>query len=93
MFDKLPDYAKRATWAHQNSFETFMLFATAALTAYVTGQSSAVVAYLAIAFAVARVFYSIFYIANIPLGRSLMFAIGSAATFTLFVLSFLSQIA
>lgn len=93
MFDKLPDYAKRATWAHQNSFETFMLFAAAALTAYVTGQSSAVVAYLAIAFVVARVFYSIFYILNIPLGRSLMFATGSAATFTLFVLSFLSQIA
>lgn len=93
MFDKLPDYAKRATWAHQNSFETFMLFAAAALTAYVTGQSSAIVADLAIAFVVARVFYSIFYIVNIPLGRSLMFVIGSAATFTLFVLSFFSQIA
>lgn len=93
MFDKLPDYAKRATWAHQNSFETFMLFAAAAITAYVTGQNSPVVAYLAIAFVVARVFYSIFYIVNIPLGRSLMFAIGSAATFTLFALSFLSQIA
>ncbi|MFN5979037.1 MAG: MAPEG family protein, partial [Pseudanabaena sp.] len=30
MFDRLPDYAKRATWAHQNSFEVFALFATAA---------------------------------------------------------------
>ena len=93
MFERLPDYGKRATWAHQNSFETVMLFAVAALTAYLTGQNSAVVAYLAIAFVVARVFYSIFYIVNVPLGRSLMFAIGSAATFTLFALSFLSQIA
>ncbi len=89
----MPDYAKRATWARQNSFETFMLFAAAALTAYVTGQSSALVAYLAIAKVVARVFYSIFYILNLPLGRSLHFAKGSAATFTLFLLSFLSQIA
>ncbi len=93
MFEKLPDYGKRATWAHQNSFETFTLFAVAALSAYVTGQNSALVAYCAIAFVIARVFYSIFYIVNIPLGRSLMFAIGSAGTFTLFVLSFLSQIA
>ena len=34
MFDRLPDYAQRATWAHQNSFETFMLFSAAALMAY-----------------------------------------------------------
>jgi len=26
MFDQLPDYAKRATWAHQNGFETFMIY-------------------------------------------------------------------
>jgi hypothetical protein len=38
MFDKLPPYAQRATWAHQNSFETFMIFAAAALMAYVTGS-------------------------------------------------------
>ena len=25
MFDKLPPYAQRATWAHQNSFEAFMI--------------------------------------------------------------------
>lgn len=30
MFDRLPDYAKRATWAHQNSFETFTIYAAAA---------------------------------------------------------------
>ncbi len=93
MFDRLPDYGKRATWAHQNAFETFILFAAAGLIAYVTGQNSALAAYSAIAFVVSRVFYSIFYIFDVPLGRSLMFAIGSAGTFTLFVLSFLSQLA
>ncbi|MDE5088163.1 MAG: MAPEG family protein, partial [Trichodesmium sp. St16_bin2-tuft] len=40
MFEKLPDYAKRATWAHQNSFETFILFAAASFMAYVTEQDS-----------------------------------------------------
>jgi uncharacterized MAPEG superfamily protein len=40
MFDKLPPYAQRAAWAHQNSFENFTIFAPAALMAYVTGVDS-----------------------------------------------------
>lgn len=40
MFDKLPPYAQPATWAHQNTFEAFMIFAAAALMAYVTGVNS-----------------------------------------------------
>ncbi|WP_424094605.1 MAPEG family protein [Moorena producens] len=87
MFDQLPPYAKRATWAHQNSFETFIIFSAAALMAYVTGQNSTLAIGCAIAFVIARVFYSVFYILNIPLGRSLMFAIGSLSSWTLFVLS------
>ncbi len=90
MFDKLPPYAQRATWAHQNSFEAFMIFAAAALMAYVTGQNSALAAGAAIAFLIARTLYSIFYILNIPLGRSLMFGIGTVCSGILFVLSILS---
>ncbi|HEY9811647.1 MAG TPA: MAPEG family protein [Halomicronema sp.] len=90
MFDKLPPYAQRATWAHQNSFETFMVFAAAALMAYVTGQNSITAAVAAIAFVVARLFFSIFYILNVPMLRSLMFGIGTLSTGTLFVLSLLS---
>jgi uncharacterized MAPEG superfamily protein len=90
MFDKLPPYAQRATWAHQNSFEAFMIFAAAALMAYVTGQNSSFAVGVAIAFVIARSLYSVFYILNIPLARSLMFAIGSACSATLFVLSLLS---
>jgi uncharacterized MAPEG superfamily protein len=87
MFDKLPDYAKRATWAHQNSFETFTIYAPAALTAYVTGVSSNVAIACAIAFVICRLLFSLFYITNIPIARSLMFGIGSLCTFTLFGLS------
>ncbi len=90
MFDKLPPYAQRATWAHQNAFESFMIFAAAALTAYVTGQDSALAVGSAIAFVVARALHSVFYILNIPLARSLMFGIGTLCSATLFALSLIS---
>jgi len=44
---------------------------------------------VAIAHLLARLFYPVFYIANIPIGRSLMFAIGSAGTATLMAASLL----
>lgn len=91
MFDKLPPFAQRATWAHQNSFEAFTIFATAALMAYVTGVNSNLAVGAAIAFVIARTLYSVFYIANVPIGRSLMFAIGSLCSGTLFVLSLLQN--
>ncbi|MBE9192256.1 MAPEG family protein [Gloeocapsopsis crepidinum LEGE 06123] len=89
MFDKLPPYAQRATWAHQNSFEAFMIFAAAALMAYVTGVNSNLAVGAAIAFVIVRFLYSVFYVADIPIGRSFMFAIGSLCSGTLFVLSLL----
>jgi uncharacterized MAPEG superfamily protein len=82
-FDKLPDYGKRATWAHQNSWEAFILYSAAALMAYTTNQDSPTIINCAIGFTVARLFYSVFYIINFPIGRSLMFGIGSIAIFTL----------
>jgi uncharacterized MAPEG superfamily protein len=91
-FDKLPDYAKRASWAHQNSFETFVTFAAAALMAYVTKQDSAYAANLAIAFVVARLLFSVFYIINFPIGRSLMFGVGSFATASLMIISITSAL-
>lgn len=90
LFDKLPAYAQRATWAHQNSFEAFPIFTAAALMAYITGQNSQLTVSAAIAFIIARLLYSIFYIANIPLGRSLMFGIGSVCSGILFFSSILS---
>jgi len=87
MLDKLPPYAQRATWAHQNTFEAFMIFAAAALMAYVTGVNSPTAIGAAIAFVVARLLYSIFYILNIPLLRSLMFGIGIISSATLIFLS------
>ena len=89
MFDKLPDYAKRATWAHQNSFEALTIYGLAALMAYATGVDSDWAKIAAIAFLVARTLYSVFYIVNFSIGRSLMFAVGSLCGWTLFGLSIL----
>ncbi len=91
-FDKLPDYAKRANWAHQNSFETFITFAAAALMAYATKQDSVYAANLAIAFVGSRFLFSIFYIINFPIGRSLMFGVGSFATASLMIMSIQSAL-
>jgi uncharacterized MAPEG superfamily protein len=90
MFDKLPPYAQRATWAHQNSFEALIIFSAAALMAYTTGVESNLAGGAAIAFLIARLLYSLFYILDIPLARSLMFGIGSVSSATLFVLSLMS---
>ncbi len=87
LFDKLPAYAQRATWAHQNSFESFSIFSIAALMAYVTQPMSSWVVVAAIAYVIARFFYSVFYILNVSIGRSLMFGVGSASIATLMGLS------
>ena len=89
LFDKLPAYAKRATWAHQNSFESFSLFTAGALMAYVTQVSSPLAVAAAFAYVLARSLYSVFYILNVPLLRSLMFAVGSLSIGTLMALGLL----
>ena len=88
----LPDYAQRANWAHKNSFEAFIIFSAAAGMAYATGVESSVAGWAALAFVVARSFYSAFYILNIPVGRALMFATGSTCSLTLFSLSLLQAV-
>lgn len=87
MIDKLPPYAQRANWAHQNCFEALIIFTAAALMAYVTGVESDWARISAIAFLASRFLFSLCYILDIPLLRSLMFGIGSASSFTLFALS------
>lgn len=88
MFDRLPEYAKRASWAHQNSFEVFMLFSAAALMVYVSGNSSEYTNLLVIGFLGSRVLYSVGYIADIPILRSLMWAGSMTAIASLMTRSF-----
>lgn len=89
LFDKLPAYAQRASWAHQNAFESFTLFAPAALMAYVTQLDSLSASWAVIAYLLARLLYPAFYMLNIPIARSLMYAIGMISIFTLYIQSVL----
>ena len=87
MFDRLPPYAQRATWAHENGFESFMIFAAAAGMGYVTGLDSIWAIGAGLVYLLARSLYAVFYIADIPLARSLMYAIGSLCMGILFIQS------
>jgi len=87
LFPKLPPFAQRAVWAHENSFETFMPFAAAVLLTLITHVETPTVAIASLSFVIARLLYSIFYIVNVPIGRSLMFGVSTAATITLFLQS------
>jgi uncharacterized MAPEG superfamily protein len=88
MIERLPPYAQRATWAHENGFEVLLVYGLAALCAYVTGVESTWGAIAAIVFVVARLFYALFYILDLPPLRSLSFGIGTACSVTLFILSY-----
>ena len=63
---------QRAHAAHLNSFEAFPLFATAVIVARLTGADSGPVNFLAIAFVGLRLFYGIFYLANMATLRSVV---------------------
>lgn len=89
MFDRLPDYAKRATWAHQNSFEVFALFAAAVLTAYVSNSASDQTSLDILIFLVSRVLFTLFYILDLPWLRSPMWAISMVCIGGLFSASLL----
>lgn len=87
MLDRVPAYARRATWAHENSFEAFALFAPAALMAYVTGLDGTVATTAAILHPVARLLFQIFYIADRPGPRGAMYLTGLLCSATLIVSS------
>ena len=66
MFDRYPAWGKRASWAHQNSFESFTLHAPAALLAVVA----------AMAHSILRAIYLVAYLVNVPPLRSVCWALG-----------------
>ena len=87
MIDRVPPYARRATWAHENSFEAFALFAPAALMAYMTGLDGPVATTAAVLHPIARVLFQILYIADRPRPRGAMYVTASLCSATLIVLS------
>ncbi|NJK60854.1 MAG: MAPEG family protein [Oscillatoriales cyanobacterium SM2_1_8] len=74
--EKMPGFAKRALWAHQNALEAFGLYAAAALMVFATGKPSAYTSTVAAVFLAARVVHAIAYIGNVAPLRGLAFAVG-----------------
>jgi uncharacterized MAPEG superfamily protein len=65
IFDKLPPYAQRATWAHQNAFESFTLFAPAAILVVFAQAASPYTNAVVITYLLTRLAHSLFYIIKI----------------------------
>jgi uncharacterized MAPEG superfamily protein len=89
MFERLPIWGKRATWAHQNSFEAFTLFAPACLLALVATAHGWVPSAVAVAAAwlhpALRLAYLPAYVANVPPLRALCWAGGTICTGLLYI--------
>ena len=80
MFDRYPAWGKRASWAQQNSFESFSLHAPATILAILVVMNGITLPAFAVVVAFAhpifRVLYIIAYLANISLLRSVCWALG-----------------
>jgi len=74
MAERLPEWGKRANWAHQNGFEAFTLFAPAALLCLVAHVSAPAAIAAAWIHPVLRLAYIGAYMANQPPLRSLCWA-------------------
>ena len=74
MFERLPEWGKRAAWSHQNCFEAFTLHAPAALLCLVVGVSSPVAVAAAWLHPLLRLAYIPAYVGNVPPLRGLCWA-------------------
>ena|SRR3990167_348924 len=61
---KLSGFGARALAAHQNSFESLILFSSAILTALATQHTSTTIQMLAIIYLISRCIYHLFYLLN-----------------------------
>ncbi|MDI1351331.1 MAG: MAPEG family protein [bacterium] len=73
---QLVGFGARAVAAHQNSFESLIVFSTAVLTALVTQHFSLTIQILVIVYLISRVIYHILYLLNYASLRSLVWFIG-----------------
>ena len=82
---KLTGYGARALAAHQNAFESLIIFAPAVLLAIATNHTGDNIALLAIVHICSRVAYNVFYLMNIDKLRSIVWFISTFASFGIIV--------
>jgi len=83
---KLTGIGARALAAHQNAFESFMIFSAAILLALTTGHIGESIQQLATIYLIARVLYNILYLANIGFLRSVVWFISLGCSLAIMVL-------
>ena len=80
---KLTGFGARALAAHQNAFESLIIFVPAVLLAIATNTITDTVTLLAIAHVIARVAYNVLYLLNIGTVRSIVWAIATISSFAI----------
>jgi uncharacterized MAPEG superfamily protein len=80
---KLTGFGARALAAHQNAFESLIIFAPAVLLAITTHHTETNVVLLAVLHVCARVLYNVLYVANIDKLRSLVWAVATLSSFAI----------
>ena len=78
----------RAVAAHQNSFESLIIFSTAALTAIATHNTSCLIQGLAIFHLISRGIYHLLYLLNWATLRSTLWTLGSLSSLGILWLCF-----
>ncbi|MGB0514230.1 MAG: MAPEG family protein [Wenzhouxiangellaceae bacterium] len=84
---RLTGFGARALAAHKNMIEAFPLFAAGLLIALWSGADGPWTSLLAVVFVLARVVYTILYLADFPTLRSMVWTAGYAASVGLMVLA------
>ena len=80
---KLTGFGARALAAHQNAFESVILFAPAVILALATNNTQQTVIVLAVVHVIARVLYNILYLLNNGLLRSIVWGIATICSFAI----------
>lgn len=80
---KLTGFGARALAAHQNAFESLIIFAPAILLAIATHHTGSNIVILAVVHVCARILYNVLYLANIDKVRSLVWGVGTLSSFTI----------
>ena len=80
---KLTGFGARALAAHQNAFESLMIYAPAVLLAIATNNVTDNITILAVTHVIARIAYNLLYLLNIGLFRSIVWAIATMSSFAI----------
>jgi len=73
--EQLTGYGARALAAHQNAFESLIIFCPAVLLAIATNHTGELIQQLAITYLIARIIYNVLYVLDFSTLRSIVWAI------------------